>query len=201
LDDPLVASARDQIATGEPGMNTRVQEVAERLDQVAWDIQDAEDEHDSERYMAAFRRARAASAVTFALDPDSGSMLESIYEAQAALGSIAAARRVIEPLLTNDWGRALRYLRLLNHAHQNIPVRTRPHRAPLDASTLKTRAASCRPPVKMRTPAQLRDSGDLVRHASGCKSALGSRCDEVTSEFLYLFLQARKFEETADVQV
>jgi hypothetical protein len=102
LDDPLVASALDQIGTGKPGMNARVQEVAERLDQVAWDIQDAEDEHDSERYMTAFRRARAASAVAFALDPDSGSMLESIYEAQAALGSIAAARRLIELLLTND---------------------------------------------------------------------------------------------------
>jgi hypothetical protein len=102
LDDPLVASALDQIGTGEPGMNARVQEVAERLDHVAWDIQDAEDGHDSDRYMAAFRRARAASAVAFALDPDSGSMLESIYEAQAALGSIAAARQLIEPLLTND---------------------------------------------------------------------------------------------------
>jgi len=29
-------------------------------------------------------------------------MVESIYEAHAALGSIAAARRLIEPLLTND---------------------------------------------------------------------------------------------------
>jgi hypothetical protein len=102
LDDPLVTSGLDQIGTGSPGMNIGVQEVAERLDQVAWDIHDAEDGHDSEAYVAAFRRARAASAVAFALDPDSGSMLESIYEAQAALGSIAAARRLIEPLLTNE---------------------------------------------------------------------------------------------------
>src|SRR5215469_8881968 len=80
LDDPLVASALDKIGTGEPGMNARVQEVAERLDQVAWDIQDAEDGHGSERYMAAFRRARAVSAVAFALDPDTVSMVESIYE-------------------------------------------------------------------------------------------------------------------------
>jgi hypothetical protein len=105
LDDPLVASALDQIRTGEPGMNASVQEVAERLDQVAWNIQDAEDGHDSDQYIEAFRRARAASAVAFALNTDSGSMLESIYEAQAALGSIAAARRLIEPLLTNHWAR------------------------------------------------------------------------------------------------
>jgi hypothetical protein len=39
--------------------------------------------------------------VAFALDRDPGAALESIYEAQAALGSIDAARRLIEPLLTS----------------------------------------------------------------------------------------------------
>jgi hypothetical protein len=119
LDDPLVASALDQIATGEPRTNAGLQEVAGRLDQVAWDIPDGEDEHDSERYMVAFRGVRAASAVAFALDADIRSMLESIYEAQAALRSIAAARRVTEPLLTNDWGTALRHIRL-----STMPFRT-----------------------------------------------------------------------------
>jgi hypothetical protein len=100
-----VASALDRVGAGEPSLSDRseVEELAARLDERAWDIQESNDGagHDSERHLAAFQRARAASAVAFALDRDRGAALESIYEAQAALGSIDAARRLIEPLLTS----------------------------------------------------------------------------------------------------
>lgn len=80
-----------------------MEELAARLDEHAWDIQESDDDarHDSQRYLVAFQRARAASAVAFALDRDRGAALESIYEAQAALGSIDAMRQLIEPLLTS----------------------------------------------------------------------------------------------------
>ena len=103
LDEPLVASAVDQIGTGGSGVaaGAGVREVAAQLDDVAWDIQESDEGHESERYLVTFQRARAASAVAFALDPDRSAALESIYEAQAALGSIDAVRRLIEPLLTS----------------------------------------------------------------------------------------------------
>lgn len=105
LDEPVVASALDRIRTGEPSLSDRseVEELAARLDEHAWDIQESDDgaRHDSQRYLLAFQRARAASALAFALDRDREAALESIYEAQAALGSIDAVRRLIEPLLTS----------------------------------------------------------------------------------------------------
>lgn len=105
LDEPPVASALDRVGTGETSLSDRsaVEELAARLDEHAWDIQESDDDagHDSQRYLVAFQRARAASAVAFALDRDRGAALESIYEAQAALGSIDAMRQLIEPLLTS----------------------------------------------------------------------------------------------------
>lgn len=105
LDEPLVASALDRVATGETRLSDRseVEELVARLDEHAWDIQESDDSarYDSQRYLVAFRRARAASAVAFALDRDREAALESIYEAQASLGSIDAVHRLIEPLLTS----------------------------------------------------------------------------------------------------
>ena len=68
-------------------------------DEVAWDIQESDDGDDNQAYLVAFHRARAASAVAFALDPGRSAALESIYEAQAAMGSVDAVLRLIEPLL------------------------------------------------------------------------------------------------------
>jgi len=71
------------------------------LDEEAWEIQES-DEADSPLYLTAFQRARAASAVAFAVDPDGVAARESIYEAQVALGSIDEARRLIDALLTRE---------------------------------------------------------------------------------------------------
>lgn len=101
LDDPAVWTVLGQIGAGDSAGSATAQEVAARLDEEAWEIQES-DEGDSPRYLAAFQRARAASAVAFAVGPDRAAALESIYEAQAALGSIDEARRLIEPLLAPE---------------------------------------------------------------------------------------------------
>lgn len=84
LEESIVASALDQIGTGRSGVSAGagVREVVARLDEVAWE---SDEGHESERYSVTFQRARAASAVAFALDPDRSAALEAIYEAQAAL--------------------------------------------------------------------------------------------------------------------
>jgi hypothetical protein len=101
LEEPAVSTALDLIGTGEPDLTARsaVEVIATRLDERAWDIQELEG--DSRQYLDSFQRARAAWAVFFALDPDRRvSTAESIYEAQAALGSIDELRRLLAPLLT-----------------------------------------------------------------------------------------------------
>lgn len=100
LDEPTVSTALDLIVTGEPNTTGRsaVEVIAAQLDERAWDIQEIED--GSRQYLDAFQRARAAWAVFFALDPDRRVAAgDSIYEAQAALGSIDELRRLLAPLL------------------------------------------------------------------------------------------------------
>jgi hypothetical protein len=58
------------------------------LDEIAWDLQDA----DNEAYLSAFARARAANAVLFAVQ---GEAAEAIYEAAASLGEDAAILAMI----------------------------------------------------------------------------------------------------------
>ncbi len=99
LDEPTVSTALDLIDTGEPDTTARsaVEVIGTQLDERAWDIQELED--GSQQYLDAFQRARAAWAVFFALDPNQRAAVESIYEAQAALGSIDELRRLLAPLL------------------------------------------------------------------------------------------------------
>jgi hypothetical protein len=64
-----------------------VKALADRLDELAWDLQEQVDAGEAEQddYLAAFRKARAATALWFALDPDARSAaIEGVYEAQAA---------------------------------------------------------------------------------------------------------------------
>jgi hypothetical protein len=50
-----------------------------------------------EEYVAAFGRARAAAAVWFAFDEDAQTAAtESVYEANAALGSMESVRHMVE---------------------------------------------------------------------------------------------------------
>ena len=82
-DDPVRAAVRDLV---------------EEWDEVAWDAQDVAEsaEGDTAAYDAAFARARAVSAVDFALDRDPlKAALESAYEVQAGLGDLPAVAAVL----------------------------------------------------------------------------------------------------------
>jgi hypothetical protein len=72
---------------GDPDVRSAVKGLADRLDELAWDIQERVDagEADQKDYLAAFRKARAATALWFALDEDPRTAaIEAAYEAQAA---------------------------------------------------------------------------------------------------------------------
>lgn len=86
-----------------PVTRSAVEEAANRLDELAFDIRDrADDAHAySADYLAAFRRARAAWSVYFALEGDFAVAALKRYEAQAAL-SIDDVREMLEPLLSGQ---------------------------------------------------------------------------------------------------
>ena len=72
---------------GESEERSAVKAFADRLDELAWDIQEQVDtgEAEQEDYLTAFRKARAATALWFALDEDPRTAaIEAAYEAQAA---------------------------------------------------------------------------------------------------------------------
>ncbi|MEU4295644.1 hypothetical protein AB0E63_46155 [Kribbella sp. NPDC026596] len=63
LDEATVSTALDLIGPGEPDTSARwaVEVIGTQLDERAWDIQELE--NDSQQYLDAFQRARAAWAV------------------------------------------------------------------------------------------------------------------------------------------
>jgi hypothetical protein len=64
-----------------------VKAFADRLDELAWDLQERVDAGEAEQvdYLTAFRKARGATALWFALDADARTAaIETAYEAQAA---------------------------------------------------------------------------------------------------------------------
>jgi hypothetical protein len=76
--------------------------LTDRLDDLAFDLQDEVDEGTAEQveYLEAFRRARAASAVAFALDADPrNAALEAAYEAEAATENLELIRRIVNDVL------------------------------------------------------------------------------------------------------
>jgi hypothetical protein len=78
----------------------RVKDLEVQLDETAWDLQDRADAGDASQddYLAAFRRARAAAALWFALDDDAlQAALEAVYEARAATDD-NEVRRVLSSL-------------------------------------------------------------------------------------------------------
>lgn len=100
--DTALAAIRD----GAPGNRdecSAASRVTEELDERAWDIQEKVDEGmlPQEVYLEAFRRARAAASVGFALEVNPlQAALEAVYEAQAAVADLEAVRTAIDPLLT-----------------------------------------------------------------------------------------------------
>jgi hypothetical protein len=84
--EAAVAAMRDG-RYGDSANRERLKALETELDERAWDLQDQADrgEVDQEEYLAAFRRARAASAAWFALDDDAlQAALEAAYEVRAA---------------------------------------------------------------------------------------------------------------------
>jgi hypothetical protein len=72
-----------------------VQQLVDELDAAAWDLQEKAEVGTvpHQTYIAAFRRARAAASVGFALGSDAlSAALESVYEAHAATADLDAVQ-------------------------------------------------------------------------------------------------------------
>lgn len=96
LDEPPVAEAiaalREQRTDAE--LRSRLTELADRLDDEAFDKRDEVDQGTAEYtdYQRIFRRARAATALAIAMEDDAReAATEGVYEAYHALGSDATA--------------------------------------------------------------------------------------------------------------
>jgi hypothetical protein len=83
----------------EPGLRARMEDLAESLDEQAFEIQDRIDGGDAthDGYVVAFAHARAASAIHFALSDDPlEAAIEGVYEAYAAVGNLEEIRTVTD---------------------------------------------------------------------------------------------------------
>jgi hypothetical protein len=101
--DTALAAIRNGAAGGRDECSA-VSGVTEELDEKAWDIQEQVDEGalPQEAYLEAFRMARAAASVGFALEVDPlKAALEAVYEAQAAIADLGAIRTAIGPALAD----------------------------------------------------------------------------------------------------
>jgi hypothetical protein len=104
LSDPRVDSALAVLGGGPASGEEKaeLQVLVDELDEAAWEIQERVHsgrlpEHE---YLQAFRKARAASAVAFALDPDpQTAAMEAVYEAQSAAGDINPVRAAVLEIL------------------------------------------------------------------------------------------------------
>jgi hypothetical protein len=83
INDPIAVNALHAVEMERDDTDSAasVRGLAERLDQEAWDAQEADEQN---RYDLLFRSSRAASALAYAL---SGSPDEAIYEAAYAAGT------------------------------------------------------------------------------------------------------------------
>lgn len=82
---------------GESDERSATKALADELDEAAWDIQERVDagEAEQEDYLSAFRRARAATALWFALDDDPlTAAMEAAYEARAATDDGVVRREI-----------------------------------------------------------------------------------------------------------
>jgi hypothetical protein len=107
IDEPELAPALADLAAGRwAGAGVQgATALTERLDELAWDIQEEVDDGQTEEaeYIEAFRRARAVSAVVFALDADpQNAALEAAYEAEAATENLDLIRSIVNEILGID---------------------------------------------------------------------------------------------------
>lgn len=90
-----------------PSARRSVAQLTEELDERAWDIQELVDTGAAteEAYLEAFRQARAAAAVGYALSPDpQTAAFESVYEAQAAVIDLGAVRLAVTIAIASALG-------------------------------------------------------------------------------------------------
>jgi hypothetical protein len=101
-DAPQVRTARIALndgPCGESPARAGLAALVKELDEAAWRLQEQDPNADA-AYLAAFRRARAASALWFALDCDPMTAAkEATYEAQAALQDLGRVRELVTSLL------------------------------------------------------------------------------------------------------
>lgn len=101
--DAALAAMREG-AAGNGAERSAASSVTEELDETAWDIQEKVDAgtQSQQAYLEAFRRARAAASVYFALDSNPlDAAREAVYEAEAAVGDLEAIRTAISPAMAN----------------------------------------------------------------------------------------------------
>jgi len=105
LQDPRAVDGLNAIRDGRVGPTperSAVEALAASLDERQLDIQDLVDAGAAMQaeYVAAFTRARAASAIFFAGELDSrNAALEAVYEASAVVDDVDELRAVVCPLL------------------------------------------------------------------------------------------------------
>lgn len=95
--DAALTALRDG-RLGDTAERSEVHYLVDELDEIAWDAQEKAESGlvSRQTYSAAFRRARAAASVGFALDSDAlNAALEAVYEAQAAVADLDLVRRVV----------------------------------------------------------------------------------------------------------
>ena len=101
LADPLLNEGLEALESaryGDTSLRERVESFIDMLDQIQWNLQDLMDEGkaDQTSYLIAFRRARAAHSVYFALDLDAfAAAAESVYEANAATEDFESLNKII----------------------------------------------------------------------------------------------------------
>jgi len=104
LVDPRLERSLSALEGGSAGAKelASMQALVDELDEAAWDLQRRVHSGGSPEsaYLEAFRKARAASAVASALDPDPHkAAIEAVYEAQAALGDVNPVRSAVLDIL------------------------------------------------------------------------------------------------------
>jgi hypothetical protein len=98
LTDPRLDAALTALRNGQFGSmaeQSGVQQLVDELDAAAWNLQDKAEVGavPHQAYSAAFRRARAAASVGFALGSDAlSAALEAVYEARAATADLEAVQ-------------------------------------------------------------------------------------------------------------
>jgi hypothetical protein len=98
LTDPRLDAALTALRKGEFGCvaeQSGVQQIVDELDAAAWNLQDKAEAGTvpHQAYSAAFRRARAAASIGFALGSDAlSAALEAVYEAHAATADLDAVQ-------------------------------------------------------------------------------------------------------------